>query len=74
MYVFMMKTQLLDTFYSLIIAYTTFMLPVCVMMLKGFFDSIPYDMEESAMIDGCSRLDIVIRMIIPLSLPSIIAT
>lgn len=74
LYVFMMKTQLLDTFYSLIIAYTTFMLPMCVMMLKGFFDSIPYEMEESAMIDGCSRLGIVVRMIIPLSLPSIIAT
>jgi multiple sugar transport system permease protein len=74
LYVFMMKTHLLDTFFSLIIAYTTFTLPMCVMMLKGFFDSIPYEMEESAMIDGCSRLGIVFRMIIPLSLPSLIAT
>jgi multiple sugar transport system permease protein len=74
LYVFMMRTHLLDSFYSIIIAYTTFTLPMCVMMLKGFFDSIPYEMEESAMMDGCSRLGIVFRMIIPLSLPSLIAT
>lgn len=74
LYVFMMKAHLLDTFFSIILAYTTFTLPMCVMMLKGFFDSIPYEMEESAMIDGCSRLGIVFRMIIPLSLPSLIAT
>jgi multiple sugar transport system permease protein len=69
-----MKTHLLDTFISLIIAYTTFTLPMCVMMLKGFFDSIPYEMEESAIIDGYSLLGIVFRMIIPLSLPRLIAT
>jgi multiple sugar transport system permease protein len=44
------------------------------MMLKGFFDSIPYEMEESAIIDGYSLLGIVFRMIIPLSLPRLIAT
>jgi multiple sugar transport system permease protein/raffinose/stachyose/melibiose transport system permease protein len=70
LYVFMMKMHLLDTFYSIIIAYTTFTLPMCVMMLKGFFDSIPMEMEESAMMDGCSRMGIVIRMVIPLSLPN----
>jgi multiple sugar transport system permease protein len=43
-------------------------------MLKGFFDSIPYEMEESAQIDGCTTVGIIFRIILPVSLPSMLAT
>lgn len=58
----------------MILAYTTFMVPLCTFMLKGYFDSIPYEMEESAEIDGCSRVGILFRIILPVSIPSLIAT
>jgi multiple sugar transport system permease protein len=74
LYLLMMNYQLLNTYYSMILAYTTFMVPLCTFMLKGYFDSIPYEMEESAEIDGCSRVGIIFRIILPVSIPSLIAT
>ncbi|WP_261304471.1 ABC transporter permease subunit [Paenibacillus andongensis] len=43
-------------------------------MLKGYFDTLPYEMKESAEIDGCSRVGILFRIILPVSIPSLIAT
>ncbi len=43
-------------------------------MLKGFFDTIPRELDEAAMIDGCSRLNAFLRVVLPLSLPGIFAT
>ncbi|WP_244163315.1 carbohydrate ABC transporter permease [Paenibacillus pectinilyticus] len=74
LYLLMKNYHLLDTYYSMILAYTTFMVPLCTFMLKGYFDSIPYEMEESAEIDGCSRVGIIFRIILPVSIPSLIAT
>lgn len=74
LYLLMKNYHLLDTYYSMILAYTTFMVPLCTFMLKGYFDSIPYEMEESAEIDGCSRVGIIVRIILPVSIPSLIAT
>jgi multiple sugar transport system permease protein/raffinose/stachyose/melibiose transport system permease protein len=70
----MKNYHLLNTYYSMILAYTTFMVPLCTFMLKGYFDAIPYEMEESAEIDGCSRVGIIFRIILPVSIPSLIAT
>jgi multiple sugar transport system permease protein len=56
-----------DSLLGLIIAYTTFCLPFCVWMLKGYFDSIPPDLEEQAMVDGCSKLGSMLRVLLPLS-------
>ena len=58
---------------GLIIAFSTFAMPFCVWMLKGFFDSIPVEIENAARIDGCSTIGILFRITIPLSLPGIIA-
>jgi ABC-type glycerol-3-phosphate transport system permease component len=70
----MSNVGLFNTYPALIIAYTSFALPFCIWMLKGFFDSIPAEMDEAAMIDGCSRLGVFLRVVLPLSLPGLAAT
>ena len=65
---------LLNTYPALVIAYTSFSLPFCTWMLKGFFDSIPPELDEAAMIDGCSRTSAFLRVILPLSAPGLVAT
>jgi ABC-type glycerol-3-phosphate transport system permease component len=67
------KIGLLNTRPALIIAYTTFTIPFCTWMLKGYFDSIPKELEQAAMIDGCSRFGAFIRILIPSALPGIAA-
>ncbi len=70
----MSATGLLNTYPALVIAYTSFSLPFCTWMLKGFFDSIPAELDEAAMIDGCSRTSAFLRVILPLSAPGLVAT
>jgi ABC-type glycerol-3-phosphate transport system permease component len=72
MYMIMLKLGLLNTHLSMIIAYTTFAMPFCSWMIKGYFDTIPVSMEEAARIEGCSRFGVLIRIIIPLSAPGIV--
>jgi len=48
--------KLLNTLYALILSHITFSLPLCTWLMKGFFDQIPRELEEAAMIDGCSRI------------------
>jgi len=74
--VFMMMNalDLIDTYAALIIPYTAFNLSFAVWMLKGFFEEIPTDLEESAMVDGCSRLSAVFRITMPLIAPGLAAT
>lgn len=74
LYLVMKNLSLINTYASLILAYTTFTVPLCTFMMKGFFDSVPYEMEESAEIDGCSRIGILFRILLPVSLPSLVAT
>ncbi|MDH3673854.1 MAG: carbohydrate ABC transporter permease [Anaerolineae bacterium] len=66
--------DLLNTYFALITAYLTITLPVSIWMLMGFVGSIPRDLEEAAMIDGATRLQAFIRVVIPLARPGIIAT
>ena len=65
--------KLLDTLYALVLSHITFSLPLCTWLMKGFFDQIPRELEEAAMIDGCSRISAMIRVIFPLAFPGIIA-
>jgi len=74
LYMLMLDLGLLSSYSGLIITYTTFMLPICVFLLKGFFDSIPIELEDAAQIDGCSRLGILFRVLLPLSLPGLLTT
>jgi multiple sugar transport system permease protein len=74
--VFMMMKwlNLMDTYAVLIIPYTAFNLSFVVWMLKGFFDEIPKDLEESAMVDGCTRFMAFRKIIFPLIAPGLAAT
>jgi ABC-type glycerol-3-phosphate transport system permease component len=65
---------LLDSHVSLIMAYATFALPFSIWMLKGYFDTIPIELEEAALVDGCTRLGVLRRIVLPLSLPGITVT
>ncbi|MFQ6067354.1 MAG: carbohydrate ABC transporter permease [bacterium] len=58
---------------SLIIAYPTFLVPFCTWILMGYFATIPKEIEECAIIDGCSRIGAFVRIVLPLATPGIIA-
>lgn len=64
---------LMDSLWSLILTYPTRLIPFCTMMLMGYFRSIPRELEECAMIDGVSRLQTLVRIILPLSVPGILS-
>jgi multiple sugar transport system permease protein len=64
---------LYDTPYALILTYPTFLIPFCTWLLIGYFKSIPYELEECALIDGASRLQILRRITLPLAVPGLIS-
>ena len=65
---------LYDTLFVLIIVNTAFILPISIWLLKGYMDAIPVDLEEAAMIDGCTRLQAMMKILVPLTVPGIIST
>lgn len=65
---------LMDTLAALIILYSSFILVYVIWVMTGFFRTIPGELEESALIDGCTRLGALFRVILPLSLPGLFAT
>ena len=71
LFIIMRDLGLLGKHLGLALTYTTFLLPLCVWLMKGFFDAIPIDLEESARIDGCTEWDIYRRVIMPLSRPAL---
>lgn len=74
-YFLVMKTLgLLNTSIGLIIVYSVTALPLCVWMLKGFFDSVPRALEEAAVLDGCSQVEVFLRIVLPLSMPAVAIT
>src|SRR3546814_203602 len=62
-----------DTSLALILTYPTFLIPFCTWLLMGYFRSIPYELEECALIDGASRLQILVKILLPLSVPGLIS-
>ena len=74
LYMIWMDLQLLDTYPGLISIYTAFILPFVTWILYGYFQAIPKELDEAAIIDGCSRLGVIFRIILPLSAPGIVAT
>jgi multiple sugar transport system permease protein len=63
--------RLTDTHEGLILAYLGFTVPFCTWLLMGYFRSVPLELEEAALVDGCSRLGTLVRIIIPMSLPAL---
>jgi multiple sugar transport system permease protein len=65
---------LLDTNIILIICYTTFNIPFTIWMMRGFIEDLPFELEEAAFIDGCTRAQTIWRIVLPLVLPGMAAT
>jgi len=67
------KLGLFDTSFALILTYPTVLVPFCTWLLMGYFRSIPYELEECALIDGASRLQILTKIVLPLAVPGLIS-
>lgn len=74
LFIFWRMVGLFDTFWILIVTYLAFGLPLGILLLRSFFASIPDDLDAAAMIDGCSRTGALFRVVLPLSLPAVVAT
>jgi multiple sugar transport system permease protein len=68
------STHLLDTWWILIFAYTSFALPFALWILRGYFETIPRSLENAARVDGCSRFAAFVKVVLPLSAPGLAAT
>ena len=68
------KMGLVNSYAGCMIAFTTFSLPICMWMLKGYFDSVPIEIEQAAHIDGCSLLGALFKVVLPLALPGYVCT
>ena len=66
--------ELLNKPIVLIIAYMTFALPYAIWMMAAFFQTVPIELEEAARLDGCTRLGIMLRVVVPISIPGLIST
>jgi len=74
LYILLDKLGLLNSMSGLVLVYSTTAIPFCVWMLKGYFDTIPKDLEEAALIDGASQWTIFFKVIMPLARPAIVVT
>ncbi len=70
----MVRIGLFDTLIALILVYTTFTLPFCILMLRAYFAEIPREIEEAALVDGCSPLGAVGRILLPMSVPALVGS
>jgi multiple sugar transport system permease protein len=73
LYIIMYSVGLTNTLFSLVITYLTFSIPFCTWMLMGYFKGIPLDMEEAALIDGCTRVQAFYKILLPLAGPGLVA-
>ena len=71
-FLMMQKLGLLDTYAGLLIAYISFALPFSIWLLIGFFVDVPLEIEEAAMIDGCNRVGVLLRVVIPIVAPGLV--
>ena len=63
-----------DTWWSLVVVYPTFTIPFCTWLLMGFFKTVPFEIEEAAMIDGCGQFGALLRVVLPVSWPGVITS
>ena len=66
------ELRLQDSFWALVLVYPSFTIPFCTWLLMGFFKSIPGELEEAAMVDGCSRLGALRRVVLPISVAGLL--
>ncbi len=73
LYLLATRVGLLDTYWVLILVYTAWQIPAVLWLMRGFFETIPRELEEAALMDGCSRLGAFYRIIWPLTRPGLAA-
>jgi multiple sugar transport system permease protein len=71
--VMVFQLGIFDTNWALILTYPTILIPFCTWLLMGYFRSIPYELEECALIDGATRLQILVKIVLPLAVPGLIS-
>ena len=74
LYIMLVKLGLLNSYIGIIIVYTATALPFCVWQMKGYYDTIPYTLEEAARIDGATQFFAFYRIILPLAAPGLVIT
>jgi multiple sugar transport system permease protein len=74
LFIVMRNVGMLDSTWGLAVAYTSFLLPLFVWMLKGFFDAAPKELESAARIDGSTRIGAMLRIVIPIARNGLVAT
>jgi len=74
LYLTLGKLGLINTYAGVIVTHVTFTAPFCLWLLRSFFQTIPLDLEEAAMVDGTCRLGAFIRIALPLALPAVLST
>jgi ABC-type glycerol-3-phosphate transport system permease component len=73
LYIYVVKLGLADTLIALIVANTAFTLPLTLWFMRSYYNAIPAGLEESAMVDGCTRLGAMWRITVPLAIPGIVS-
>ncbi len=73
LYVILRYFNMLDTRYGLVLVYLSFILPLVVWLMRSYFAAIPSELEDAARIDGCNRLEALVRVILPLSGPGLVS-
>jgi multiple sugar transport system permease protein len=74
LYTIMRDLVLLDKLQGLILVYSALIMPFAVWIMRGYFLTIPRDLEDAGLIDGCTRLGVLFRVVLPLSAPGLVAT
>lgn len=72
-YIIFRSLQLLESLFALVIINTAFTVPIGIWIMKGYFDTVPREIEDAALVDGCTRLQALYRVILPTSVPAVIA-
>jgi len=72
LYIMFFKLNMINSYFGLILAHTTFTLPFIIWMMKGFFDSIPKELDEAAYVDGCSKTKTLLKIVMPLATSGVI--
>jgi arabinogalactan oligomer/maltooligosaccharide transport system permease protein len=73
-FILLSKLSLLNSFFGLMIIYSSTVLPFCIWQMKGFYDTIPKALEESARLDGCNYFQAFYKIVLPLSTPALVIT
>jgi multiple sugar transport system permease protein len=74
LFLVMSRLKLVDTYFGLIVVYLSFILPIVIWILKGFFESIPMELERAAAVDGATPYQTFRHIVLPISLPPLFAT